>query len=202
MISNEEKSLNQVKHSSVPNMRTHTSDRGFILRPLEHKRTIAISLPVVSPPKMIQRTIELETQVNDIQISDDSLLLAAACNDRTVKLYDAKGGELEHTLTGCIEHISSVALSPTLIVAGSSSAYVWSLDNKRLRHTMTGHSKHIYAIGIADARIITGSCDRTIKIWELNQGTCLKTLTEAKSIVNDLAISRFSSTFTTYTNSC
>ncbi len=75
-----------------------------------------------------------------------------------------------------------------MVVAGSSAAYVWSYTGE-LKHTLTGHLRQIYSVGIIDVRVITGSKDRTIKVWELNHGTCMKTIVEAKAIVNDLAIS-------------
>jgi WD40 repeat protein len=145
----------------------HVREKAASLRPFN--RSLFKSFTVeVHPPKRIRYEVELETQVNDIKFSNDDQIIAAACNDRTVKFYDAKTGGLEHTFDGCLEHVSSIDLSQTLLVAGSSAAYVWSLDDKQLRHTMTGHTRQIYAVGISDVRLITGSCDRTVKIWELN----------------------------------
>ncbi|KAL0485831.1 tipD [Acrasis kona] len=164
-----------------------------------HKRSSTLQASFINVyhatnPKSKQYHIDLETTVNDIKFSADSQLLAIACNNKTVKLYAAKSGGLEHIFFGASEHLTSVDLTPTLVVSASTSVHVWSIHDKKLLHTLNGHTKHVYGLGTTDVRAVSGSCDRTIKIWELNQGECLKTI-DSTSIVNDLTISNLSNMF-------
>jgi autophagy-related protein 16 len=156
-----------------------------------------IEMPTIQPPDGVQFDIALDTQINCLCFSEDNHLLALAGNDKTVKLYHAKTGQSHSTLYGCVDSVISVAFSPnnSMVLGGStdSACRVWNVGNGRARHTLTGHTKQIYAADFAsDNKVVTGSYDRTIKVWELNQGTCLKTILEAKSIVNDLEVSKVS----------
>jgi autophagy-related protein 16 len=154
-------------------------------------------ITTIRPPDGVQFDIALETQINCIDFSEDNHLIALGGNDKTVKLYHAKTGQIHSTLYGCVDSVTAVAFSPNnqMVLGGStdSGCRVWNVGTGRARHTLTGHTKQIYAADFAtDTKVVTGSYDRTIKVWELNQGTCLKTLLNAKSIVNDLETSKIS----------
>ncbi len=41
---------------------------------------------------------------------------------------------------------------------------------------LKGHTDSIYCVQFDDAKIISGSRDRTIKVWDIKTGTCLRTL--------------------------
>ena len=41
---------------------------------------------------------------------------------------------------------------------------------------LKGHTKRVNSVFVKDNLIISGSDDKTIRIWDINTGTCLKTL--------------------------
>ena len=41
---------------------------------------------------------------------------------------------------------------------------------------LEGHTDWLRSVFVKDNLIISGSCDKTIKIWDINTGICLKTL--------------------------
>ena len=75
------------------------------------------------------------------------------------------------------------------LLLGSSndnSTKIWSIDTGRLKHTLTGHIGKVYSARFADNdTVISGSHDRTIKIWNLAKGYCVKTIFTLSSC-NDL----------------
>ena len=44
-------------------------------------------------------------------------------------------------------------------------------------HKLTGHGDHVYSlVMLHDGRLASGSRDHTIRIWDMQSFTCLKTL--------------------------
>jgi autophagy-related protein 16 len=148
----------------------------------------------VAPPKSILFKKMTDSQINAVVFSQDSQILCTAHNDKTVKLWNARSGNIISTLYGSADAVVSVALSSNQqMVAGASTdnvCRIWTVGNGRVRHTLTGHNKKIYATDFTSdcKHVITGSHDRTIKIWEMQYGTCEKTLLKCKSSVNDLEV--------------
>ena len=54
--------------------------------------------------------------------------------------------------------------------------------------TLAGHTWSVLSVAIKDNLIISGSYDNTIKIWNINSGTCIKTLEGHIYSVNSVAI--------------
>ncbi len=100
-----------------------------------------------------------------------------------------------HTLTGHINEVSSVAISPDgqTLVSGSwdKTIKIWQLDKGQEPRTLTGHSDWVYSIALSsDGRILaSGSWDKTIKIWQLDTGEKLHTLRGHSDRVYSVAFS-------------
>ncbi|XP_036853641.1 autophagy-related protein 16-1 isoform X7 [Manis javanica] len=132
-------------------------------------------------------------EVNAVQFSPGSRLLATGGIDRRVKLWEVFGDKCEFkgSLSGSNAGITSIefdsAGSYLLAASNDFASRIWTVDDYRLRHTLTGHSgKVLSAKFLLDhARIVSGSHDRTLKLWDLRSKVCIKTVF-AGSSCNDI----------------
>nr|XP_034989281.1 autophagy-related protein 16-1 isoform X1 [Zootoca vivipara] len=132
-------------------------------------------------------------EVNAVQFSPGSRLLATGGLDRRVKLWEICGEkcELKGSLSGSNAGITSIefdsAGSYLLAASNDFASRIWTVDDHRLRHTLTGHSGKVLSAKflLDNARIVSGSHDRTLKLWDLRSKVCIKTVF-AGSSCNDL----------------
>ncbi|XP_028586538.1 autophagy-related protein 16-1 isoform X1 [Podarcis muralis] len=132
-------------------------------------------------------------EVNAVQFSPGSRLLATGGLDRRVKLWEVCGEkcELKGSLSGSNAGITSIefdsAGSYLLAASNDFASRIWTVDDHRLRHTLTGHSGKVLSAKflLDNARIVSGSHDRTLKLWDLRSKVCIKTVF-AGSSCNDL----------------
>ncbi|XP_006893524.1 PREDICTED: autophagy-related protein 16-1 isoform X3 [Elephantulus edwardii] len=132
-------------------------------------------------------------EVNAVQFSPGSRLLATGGMDRRVKLWEVFTDKCEHrgSLTGSNAGITSIefdsAGSYLLAASNDFASRIWTVDDYRLRHTLTGHSGKVLSAKflLDNARIVSGSHDRTLKLWDLRSKVCIKTVF-AGSSCNDI----------------
>ncbi|HEY9611341.1 serine/threonine-protein kinase [Allocoleopsis sp.] len=134
-------------------------------------------------------------KVRSIAISPDGQLLASGSEDKTIKVWNLRTGQLLRTLTGHSEGIRSVAISPDgkLLASGGDDKTIklWNLDTGKLLGTLTGHSDIVQAVTISpDGKLLaSGSNDKTVKLWNLDTGKEIRTLTGFSKYVVSVAIS-------------
>ncbi|KAM9317428.1 autophagy-related protein 16-1 [Gastrophryne carolinensis] len=132
-------------------------------------------------------------EVNAVRFSPGSRLLATGGMDRRVKLWEviADKCEAKGSLTGSNAGITSIefdsAGSYLLAASNDFASRIWTVDDYRLRHTLTGHSGKVLSAKflLDNARIVSGSHDRTLKLWDLRNKVCIKTVF-AGSSCNDI----------------
>ncbi|XP_073530588.1 autophagy-related protein 16-1 isoform X2 [Phyllobates terribilis] len=132
-------------------------------------------------------------EVNAVRFNPGSRLLATGGMDRRVKLWEVVGDKCESkgSLTGSNAGITSIefdsAGSYILAASNDFASRIWTVDDYRLRHTLTGHSGKVLSAKflLDNARIVSGSHDRTLKLWDLRNKVCIKTVF-AGSSCNDI----------------
>ena len=96
-----------------------------------------------------------DKDINAISLSHNSQLFASASQDRTVKVWSTETGEVQGILRGHRRGVWSVAFAPKGAppISGDSGT-------------------------VASSRglVVTGSGDKTVRIWSLNDYSCLRTL--------------------------
>lgn len=94
-----------------------------------------------------------EKDINAINVHHSSSLFASASQDKTVKVWSVKEGEVQGILKGHKRGVWSVQFSPASIP------------------TLQGEDGPVTGKGV----ILTGSGDKSIKLWSLADYTCIRT---------------------------
>lgn len=107
-----------------------------------------------TPPRALYTRKAHDKDINALALSPTCHLFASASQDRTVKIWSTEEGETQGVLRGHKRGVWSVAFAPkdTPIIS----------NNNGLAATNRG-------------MILTGSGDKTIKLWSLNDYSCLRT---------------------------
>lgn len=164
--------------------------------------------PLLTKPQDQYRIIDTDhyRPINDVQISTDGQVVATASDDSTIELTHFFLGKL----STCMSHTAPVTVlkfssKGNILFSGSLDENLksWnlsasgvlaqeSINNKLLitgpLKTMSAHSDCIVSIDVPfyDSSILaTGSYDGLIRIFDTNNGNCLKTLTYDKDWAND-----------------
>lgn len=105
--------------------------------------------------------------------------IVSASDDRTLKIWNPKNGQLIYTLTGHTDYVKHISLiDDNHIVSGSSDATlrIWNITTGKCEFVLRGHTDNINCIVIFKDKIISGSADTTIKIWNSKTGLLEQTL--------------------------
>ena len=138
--------------------------------------------------------------VYSVAYSPDGSTLASGSGDMTIKLWNAKTGELLRTFMGHSDAVTSVAFSPdgSTLASGSwdDTIKLWNVKTGELLRTFTGPSDGVTSVAFSPdgSTLASGSCDNIIKLWNVKTGELLRTFTGHSSSVRSVAFSPDGST--------
>ena len=143
-----------------------------------------------------ERRLQAGTKpVEAVALSPDGKLLAAACWERFIKVFNTATGEVVCT---CSDHTAPVnavvftADSKRLITAGRDSVIkVWDAANGTLIRTLDGatNGETQLAVSRDGTRVAGGGYGSTACVWDLNTGKVLLTMPNHKEPVRAAAFS-------------
>ncbi len=130
--------------------------------------------------------------IQAIAIGPNGYILVSGSQDKTLKIWNLKTGQLLYQLTGHEAAIASVAMSPNgrKIVSGSldRTLIAWNLNKRAIADRFFSHSgspySHrggaVYAVAYSPdgCFIVSGSGDQTLKVWNQRNGELLYKLSE------------------------
>lgn len=136
-----------------------------------------------------------------VSFSPDGNFLATGSMDNSARIWNPKTGEsLGGALKGHSKWITSLAWEPYHVqeagkprLASASKDFtvrIWNVPLRRIEMVLSGHKGSVTCVrwgGIG--RIYTTSQDKSIKIWDERQGSCVQTLAAHSHWVNHLALS-------------
>ncbi len=145
--------------------------------------------------------------VSSVAISPDGRFALSGSEDKTIRLWELNTGKCRRILKGHTEAVLSVAISPEgrFALSGSrdKTLRLWELNTGKCLLTLTGHTDYVNSVVFSpEGRFaLSGSgyysrdwngdysVDNTVRLWDLNTGECLLTLTGHKEMVLSVAIS-------------
>ncbi|CEJ83110.1 hypothetical protein VHEMI03137 [[Torrubiella] hemipterigena] len=133
--------------------------------------------------------------VQSVAFSHDSMLIASASNDKTIRLWRADTGECIQTLEGHSDWVWSVVFSHDSILIASASddktVRLWRTDLGECIQTLEGHIDGVRSVAFSyDSMLIaSASHDKTIRLWRADTGECIQTLEGHSDWVQSVAFS-------------
>ncbi len=149
--------------------------------------------PELPPGVKLLRTLKgHQDTVLSVAFDPQGKTLASGSDDKTVKLWEVRGGKLLHTLEGHQDRVRSVAFDPQggTLASGSTDKTVkfWEASSGTLLCTL-GHKNgvNIVAFDPQDGTLASGSIDKTVNLWETPRGKLLRTLKGHQSAITSVA---------------
>ena len=126
------------------------------------------------------RLYDHEGSVRAVAYSPDNQYIASGSNDNTIKIWNAKTGQLVRTLPVSDQRIYTVAFSPdgTQVISGGKDNVlrIWDMNTgEQVGQDLTGHTGSVRAVAFSPDgnQIASGGDDGKIYIWNKKSGRAL-----------------------------
>jgi WD40 repeat protein len=138
------------------------------------------------------------TWVIAVSFSGDGKLVATACADFSVRIWDLATMTVKKVIqvpNPGNANTLGIALSQTgrwLVTARDGKvARLWNVESGQLAHTLSAHDEDVraFAFSFDEKVLLTGSSDKTARLWEIKTGKLLETLSGHEDAVVAVALS-------------
>lgn len=121
-------------------------------------------------------------QIYTLQFSPDGTMLVSAGNDRIIRIWDLRTGQILRLLEGHTDSVTSVAFSPdgrTVLSSGDSTIRFWDVESGREIKRFEGHEGLVFGVVYTpDLRyVVSGGEDKTVRVWDVETGEQVHVLT-------------------------
>ena len=122
------------------------------------------------------RTVDAGQKVTAVAVDASGRLLAAACADHSIGLWDLRTGALQSELRKHQDTVNALAFSPdgsTLASGGDDrTAILWDISSGRAKRTLKGHDVTVTSVAFSpDGQMLaTGSGNAAVVLWNVANG--------------------------------
>lgn len=112
-----------------------------------------------------------EAKVGGVAVSADGRVIVSGSDDRTVRVWDATGGQPIALLRGHEGPVNAVACSADgrVILSGSDDRTVraWDAEAGQVRAILHGHTAEVTGVAVSPGGrlVVSGSNDTTVRLW-------------------------------------
>ncbi|RSL51240.1 hypothetical protein CEP53_008505 [Fusarium sp. AF-6] len=141
--------------------------------------TGAVELLDTNTGRRIWEFIGHETAINDLAFSPNGKLLASASSSREIILWDLSTGQRLQTMDCKAPTSMSFSVDNQRLASGSYSGEmsVWEVPSGDCIWNIKAHDSSVGTIAfLSRDLLVSGSFDKTVKIWNLAEGTGIQTL--------------------------
>lgn len=140
--------------------------------------------------------------INSVKLSRDGRLLLSGSNDHNIKLWDVETGTLLRTFSEHLTAATDVNFSPdekSVLSAEEKYIVYWkdAVSGFIGRQRMYGHTSSITSVEISNDMkiIISASYDRTLRIWNVENGDSVHLINAASGRFTEVKINPASNQF-------
>ncbi len=161
----------------------------------EERHTTVLSLIMTSVKFMSKSADEIWKDVSEVAFSPDSRMIATACDDGIVKLWDVASTRMVHRFEGYSKGILTLDYSPDgrlLAAAGMEPLiFIWDVGSRKLLETFTEQVGNIGSVRFSpDSRLLaTTGNDRNIRIWDVAARRCITVMKGHFASINEVNFS-------------
>ncbi|MCZ6794816.1 MAG: hypothetical protein O7J95_14505 [Planctomycetota bacterium] len=138
-----------------------------------------------------RRKVDSGTVVRKLAISADGQRLAAAGDDRVVRLWGVADGQPLGTAPRGAEITALAFLDPgRLAVGGADGAIkIWESESGKFSADLTGHDGAVLALGLSadGAQLASAGADGTVRVWDAKRGKLLRKIVAHEGAVLSVA---------------
>ncbi|XP_016430570.1 F-box/WD repeat-containing protein 7-like, partial [Sinocyclocheilus rhinocerous] len=128
--------------------------------------------------------------------------IVSGSDDNTLKVWSAVTGKCLRTLVGHTGGVWSSQMRDNIIISGSTdrTLKVWNAESGECIHTLYGHTSTVRCMHLHEKRldplllqfdgihVVSGSLDTSIRVWDVETGNCIHTLTGHQSLTSGMEL--------------
>lgn len=141
---------------------------------------MGIKLRSLATGELIWGRTRTPSDHRSISFSPDGKLLASACLDPTIRMWDTASGDITSSWEAHERGVSSVLFNPDGKILASASLgeiKLWNVASRKEVRTLLGHDDWVFSLSFSpNGALLASGCEHCgIKLWDVNSGKEIET---------------------------